>query len=519
MSEALLCQTQLTAMDFLEQCVRNFEPLAALAGDAGTGKTTALDAALARRDRAGDRIIRARNFPAGPLSLHRALTAALGVADAGALSATQLEAALRRALAESGHRAPPVLAVDNAHSLPPETLRYLSLLAGLREGGRPLFRILLVGRSGFTAPLAVPVQLTLEPVHPEAARQVIEQRLAETGVTLEDEAVHGIVTGARGNLGRLDALLRANIEQARAKRGRRLRSLMSRLELAARRVLGDKHPRWRDTLAAAAALLAVSATGGFIAYRTGTPRGALESKSGSVPPGHAESTKPTPMAALLELTPPETPNRPAPPVSHLAAAAPSPPSVPPAPSPPAPMQGVPEDLPSPPIPPATESEVPAAVAALGVTPSSDTGRALQELLMPRPKPSRFRVNNVSSCHHGVCPRWSVTDVERKDHFFAAFDPTPLHLDRDTLQRLRQGALELTVSGSIRKRGTESQTLVAESVQSMAPHHGHPRPAAPEGGDPASSQDHSPAPGFLQGPVEQLPPGDNSNTGSTIDPDQ
>src|ERR1700712_4417982 len=87
MPEIFLSQTQLLAVDFLERCVHDMQPLAALTGAVGTGKTVALNTALARRESAGDRVIRVHNFVAGPLSLHRTLASSLGVVDAGELSA------------------------------------------------------------------------------------------------------------------------------------------------------------------------------------------------------------------------------------------------------------------------------------------------------------------------------------------------------------------------------------------------------------------------------------------------
>lgn len=504
--DALLCHTQAAAVDFLERCVRDSVPLTALAGDSGTGKTTALNAALARRDSAGDRIIRAHNFVAGPLSLHRALTGALGVTDARELSADRLEPALRRALADAGHAAPPVLAVDNAQALLPETLRYLSLLAGLREAGQPLFRILLVGRSGFTARQPMPVQFTLEPIQPHAALRVVERRLSVVGMTLDDETVQGIVHDSRGNLRRLNTLLRARIEEAQASSRRPLRLAGSRLAMRARRLLERGQPRWRDTLVAASALLAISGICGFISYQGTTPRGASQhSVKAAALAAKPEARAPVPAlpAAAIQVLPapklpppkPPTVQPPAPhPVERLALAEPAPVKPPP------PIPFVPE----PPAPAAESIAVPA---------SNDPPLPVPPIATP-PQLGRFKVNNISGCHRGVCPRWAVTDLNRQAHLVAAFDPSPLHLDHDTMQRLRQGTLELTVSGSIKKRGQEGQTLVAETLQSMAPHRGRPRPPPSDATDPASSEDRSPPPGFLVAPAAP-----NPAPGQDADPEQ
>ena len=480
--DTFLCHTQLDAVDFLERCVLDLEPLTALIGDAGTGKTTALDVALTRRDRAGDRVIRARNFVAGPLSLHRALTAALGVADVGELSADQLEPALRRALARAGDASPPVLAVDNAQSLPSETLRYLSLLAGLREAGQPLFRILLVGRPGFTLRHATPVQFALRPVHPDAAIVVVRERLERARVDLDDAAMHAIVRDAHGNLRRLNTLLRARIDQAHGHGGGRLRSLGGRVATAGRRLLPSEQPSWRGTLAAAAALLAVSLASGFIAYQTGGPH--RPPNRATVAAATTSLASPTPPAPPVPIPPTPSP-APAHPASQLVFAEPAPV----APSPTGPLPAVPAT--------ASQAPTPGPIAAPAPAPPTSGGNAVAA----PPQATRFRVNNISGCHHGVCPRWAVTDLDRQVRFVAAFDPSLLHLDHETLQRLRQGSLDLTVSGSLRKHGQEGQTLVAETLQSVSPHRGRPRQPSVDASDSAASPDRSPPPSFLPVPSE------------------
>lgn len=502
--DALLCHTQVAAVNFLERSVRDMAPLTALAGDAGTGKTTALNAALARRDGAGDRIIRAHDFVAGPLSLHRALTSALGVGDAGELSIDRLEPALRRALAGAGHATPPVLAVDNAQSLLPETLRYLALLAGLREAGRPLFRVLLVGRSGFTARQPMPVQFTLEPIQPHAALRVVERRLANAGVALDDDTVQGIVHDARGNLRRLNTLLRERIEEPQVSGRKRLRSTGSLLVARARRLLPAGQPRWRDTLAAASALLGISVTCGFIAYRSETPRASDKQLAKVALLGTPRAQAASPAGpALSQPTPPTLPTLPALSDSNPVKPQPSPPAAAvPTPTPVAATFALP-----------AENDRPMPVTRPAALPT-----VLPTAFAP-PLAGHFRVNNISSCHRGVCPRWSVTDIDRQTHFIAAFDPTPLHLDHDTMQRLRQGTLELAVSGSVRRRGQEGQMLVADALQSIAPHRGRPRTSA-DANDSAPPEERSPPPGFLIAPVAaSTTPLTSRPPGQSNDPEQ
>ena len=532
MANSLLSRTQTEAVDFLERCVRNAEPLAALTGSAGTGKTMALNTALARCGSAGDRIIRVNNFVAGPLSLHRVLAASLGVGEAAELSAEALEPALRRALAEASKVSPPVLAVDDAQSLLPETLRYLSLLAGLRENGRPVLRILLVGRPGFTVRQAMPVQFTLETMRSEDAREVAAKRLAAAGLTLADGSVQEIVQRAQGNWRKLDALLRTETDDPVRARGKAVYSEtagprastsragaqpVTRDRTAMATVSGAKggpsrsapSPVWMIVLPG---LLLAFAGGAVIAYEGGllgsrpAPSHSLGHAAVPAPSTPVHPAAPTPAAPASAAPGPATqapaaPTRATRAPATLAPAAPAPTAVVPAtptPAPPiaptvAPEASSPAPAPPPPqahvVPQAPSHTAPAPSQAAEAAPPSTPAKAAAP--NPGVLTGRFRVNNISSCHHGVCPRWAVLDLDHKTRTVAAFDPSGLHLDPGTLQTLRDGTIDITVSGTLTKGGPDGRTLHADHLDAVAPHHLH---GTAEESAPAPTQaEETPAP--------------------------
>ena len=172
----------------------------------------------------------------------------------------------------------------------------------------------------------------------------------------------------------------------------------------------------------------------------------------------------------------------------------------PAPTPPAPAPA------AVPAPVATVPLPPVGTAAPAATPQP---QAAAPVPTPPPAPvqqaARFRVYNISACHRGVCPRWSVTNLDQRSRFVAAFDLSALHLDRETLRRLREGAVDVIVNGSVTGGGPDGRTLVAETLQTVAPHHGLLHPSSSEPTDlavPPLTQ--SPPPGFLAMPISNGP---------------
>ena len=562
MPEILLAGSQLLAVEFLERCMRDMEPLAALTGGAGTGKTLGLNTALAHRESAGDRVIRVNNFVAGPLSLHRVLAASLGVADAGELSAEELEPVLRKALAEIGQAEPPVLAVDDAQSLLPETLRYLCLLAGLREAGRPLFRILLVGRPGFTVRQPMPLHFNLEPMQPNATREIVQHGLAAAGVTATEEKIQDIVQAAQGNLRTLGSLLQASIEEARTRGRRRMTATGLKVTGTMRRKSRPARPRSFGAWLVVPALLVVGAAGAAIVFHDGTPdrrddkpmlaspipppAGPPASRPADMPAGHADQpVAGTPPPSISPPTP-----LPAPLPSRAASddadhgagqgvAAPvstEPPAPVPAPARPAapPVPAAPAPVVSPAVPPAAAVSPAPQVSAVpqpqaSAVPQPPASVIQQPPVIPQPQAvdrapappvapmqqARFRVYNIGACHHGVCPRWSVTDLDQRSRFVAAFDLSALHLDRETMRRVREGTLDLVVSGSMTRGGPGGRTLVADALQTVIPHHGLLHPSSAEPADLAAPpQTQSPPPGFLA-----LPVGSASSEPASLAPQQ
>ncbi len=530
----LLSKTQHDAVHFLELCVLEGEALSALTGAAGSGKTVTLNTALARAESAGDRVIRVNNFVAGPLSLHRMIAASLGIADAGELSAEALEPALRKALLAAGQAEPPVLAVDDAQSLLPETLRYLCLLAGLREGGRPLFRILLVGRPGFTARQAVPRQFTLELISPQDARDIVAHAIQAAGVAMSDEAVEETVQRAKGNWRRLAMLLQARLEDAPAGWSRVINTTPTRSARPSSRrndAILPRRLRARRASTAVAVLLIAAAASFVVANRQ---RFSGVHQVASVAPRHLEAP-PAPASPPASVVAPS--NSPASTTGSPVAQAVVPPAAPPAPVSKPAQRAVLEPMPQPiPVPmkdtapapskavpppaaapanPAPANPAPANPAPANPAPASppapvvDTPPAAVAPKAPvpppasfQPPPIRFRLYNISACHHGVCPRWQAFDITDDAHFVAAFDYSALNLDTQTLQRLRAGTIDVTVSGSIVRGGPTGRTIRATQLDNITPH--RRRAASADGGgapDDEASVTQSPEPRFLA-----LPPG-------------
>ena len=528
---SFLSQTQHRAVAFLERCVRDGEPLAALTGAPGSGKTVALNFVLAHCESGGDRIIRVNNFVAGPLSLHRVIASGLGIADAGDLSAEALEPALRKALAETGPAARPLLTVDDAQSLLPETLHYLCLLGGLRENGRPLLRILLVGRPGFSKRETVPLQFTLAAMAPDDARSVAEHAMAAAGVAASDSTIQEIVQVARGNWRSLDALCKGGIERILATAPRYPRTNEKLLERpspprAGRPRSGRPGSKRFGGWMALPALILVVAAGAGIAYQVGILGGQPRS-DGSLAPARA-----VPQTRLAEALPKPpaspampaavTPATPAPPVlapsapatrartqPEPAASAPPPTtdSAQPATPPPAALPRVlspapyPSSVPAPaPATPAPATPAPATPAPATPAPATPAPVASAIGSTPPPQPpapalGRYRVYNISACHHGVCPRWSIFDITRGSSFVAAFDFSALGLDPETIRKLREGAIDLTVTGSLESNGPAGRTLQADHLDKVTPHH---RRHADTSSDAASVADGAP-------PLTQSPP--------------
>ena len=497
---SVLSRTQHDAVQFLEHCALGGEALAGLTGAAGSGKTVALNTALARVESAGQRVIRVNNFVAGPLSLHRVLAACLGITDASELSADALEPALRKALLEAGPAEPPVLAVDDAQSLLPETLRYLSLLAGLRENGRPLLRILLVGRPGFAARQAMSLQSTLELMSPADVRDVVAHTMQAAGVPMSGHAIEETVERARGNWRRLAMLLQTRLEETPADWSRVVKADPARGGRPSAYRRGGTERGWRAQRAWAAViiLMIVGATA-FVAMRWDRFAGLQQQAQPAAGPIKPTTAASPPLAAAT--TSPATPAI-RPPAAHLPAgqtisppdAAPDHQSIKPAQptaSAPAPQATVPPPAASPANPvqanplspdsasgdpiaaPAPEAPAPASAPMAEASPPTAGSNAPTQPLPPAqpvpPAPKRFRIYNVSACHHGVCPRWAVLDLDDNARFTAAFDYSGLNLDKQTIQRLREGAIDLTVNGSIVRNGPNGRTIRATQLDGITPH--------------------------------------------------
>ncbi len=97
-------------------------------------------------------------------------------------------------------------------------------------------------------------------------------------------------------------------------------------------------------------------------------------------------------------------------------------------------------------------------------------------------------------------------MQHRTRFVAAFDPTSLHLDPETVQRLREGVVDLTVRGTVAQGGPDGHVLDADQLESIEPHRPriHQDAAARESlADPAPLT-QSPPPGYLSLPADRSP---------------
>jgi len=125
------------------------ESFVAVTGPEGFGKTVVLDAIIAHLSRHGQRVVRITRARPDPLVVQRAVVEALGITEAEGQAPEESARALRRWLRTASAQSPVLLAIDDAHEMPDDTLRHLWLLASLLTQTRPLLQVVFVGRPEF----------------------------------------------------------------------------------------------------------------------------------------------------------------------------------------------------------------------------------------------------------------------------------------------------------------------------------------------------------------------------------
>nr|WP_321983226.1 ATP-binding protein [uncultured Lichenicoccus sp.] len=450
-----LSQPQQDAVDFLEECALAFRPLAALVGIAGSGKTVALNAAMIRLEAAGRRIVRIRNFVAGPLHLHRAIATALGIERAGDLSADEIDAALRNVLKAEVDTAPPVIAVDDAQSLLPEALVYLCTLSGLRQAGRPRFCVLLCGRE-IGDSQAIPLIFELEAVQLQEATRLVPHTSSAAGTRAFDQIARDPAEAADENFRTLDYVA-----------GRRIGTGPQEPQAderdAARPDARRGALRW---LALGCCLLLGSASGALTFHYT-------HQASPLRPP--PKEPEPVPVPAI------------APPIIE------APPSLAPPPQP----KEIPT-LAAPGLP--ADQTVPQPGALISLPGFELPGKLIAS--SPPPVLPTYIISRNPDLS------WNIVDRQTRKPITADVDLDALHLDLKARLALLAGDEQLVVSGSVRGEGSQDRTLQVRAV--LARRHIH----TPRSPVPATSPETTPAPAMTPPVQASSPaPAPASDTGS------
>lgn len=148
--------THRKAMAYLGYGLSQGEGFVVITGDPGAGKTTLMGHLLEEIDEELLNVIKIVSTQIEPDDLLRMISAGLELDNTGATKAAML-ASIERALhgvARSGRRT--LLIVDEAQSLPLESLEELRMLSNFQAGGHALLQIFLLGQPEFRLTLADP---------------------------------------------------------------------------------------------------------------------------------------------------------------------------------------------------------------------------------------------------------------------------------------------------------------------------------------------------------------------------
>ncbi|MDF7776209.1 AAA family ATPase [Sphingomonas sp. AOB5] len=148
--------THRKAMAYLGYGLSQGEGFVVITGDPGAGKTTLMGHLLGTIDRERMNVIKIVTTQLAPNDLLRLVAAGLQI-DANDLPKASILSAIERglhAVARNGQRT--LLIVDEAQSLPLETLEELRMLSNFQAGGYPLLQIFLLGQPEFRLTLQDP---------------------------------------------------------------------------------------------------------------------------------------------------------------------------------------------------------------------------------------------------------------------------------------------------------------------------------------------------------------------------
>jgi putative secretion ATPase (PEP-CTERM system associated) len=145
--------THRKAMAYLGYGLSQGEGFVVITGDPGAGKTTLMGHLLEQIDRERMNVIKIVSTQLKPEDLLRLVAAGLGI-DAASASKAAMLASIEKglhAVARAGKRT--LLVVDEAQSLPLESLEELRMLSNFQAGGYPLLQIFLLGQPEFRVQL------------------------------------------------------------------------------------------------------------------------------------------------------------------------------------------------------------------------------------------------------------------------------------------------------------------------------------------------------------------------------
>ncbi len=146
--------THRKAMAYLGYGLSQGEGFVVITGDPGSGKTTLMGHLLGQIDRERLNVIKIVSTQLRPEDLLRFVCQGLGVDPAG-LNKSEILSEIERGLhnmARSGRRT--LVVVDEAQSLPIESLEELRMLSNFQAGGYPLLQIFLLGQPEFRVKLS-----------------------------------------------------------------------------------------------------------------------------------------------------------------------------------------------------------------------------------------------------------------------------------------------------------------------------------------------------------------------------
>lgn len=189
-------------------------------GEVGTGKTLLCRSLLQRLD-PGTHTALVLNPRLGPLDLLRVIAADLCCGEPADGKVAVLDALSRFLLAEVGRGRNAVIVIDEAQTLPDESLEEIRLLSNLETSREKLLQIVLVGQPELLAKLSTPhlrqvsqrinVRIGLGPLEPREIRLYVAHRLRvasgrERPDLFSPAALQGISRLSRGNPRDINAL-------------------------------------------------------------------------------------------------------------------------------------------------------------------------------------------------------------------------------------------------------------------------------------------------------------------------